>query len=42
MASIADLGVKKITHFYDVWPALVIYMYAVTICSLIPVYYESI
>ena len=38
MASIGDFGVKKLPHFYELWPACV---NLVTMKSLNAVYYES-
>ena len=38
MASIGDFGVKKLPHFYELWPACV---NVVTMKSLNAVYYES-
>ena len=38
MASIGDFGVKKLPHFYELWPACV---NVVTMKPLSPVYYES-
>ena len=38
MASIGDFGVKKLPHFYELWPAFV---NVVTMKPLNPVYYES-
>ena len=38
MASIGDFGVKKLPHFYELWPACV---NVVTMKSLHAVYYES-
>ena len=37
MASIGDFGVKKLPHFYELWPACV---NVVTMKPLSPVYYE--
>ena len=38
MASIGDFGVKKLPHFYELWPVCV---NVVTMKSLNAVYYES-
>ena len=38
MASIGDIGVKNLPHFYELWPACV---NVVTMTPLSPVYYES-